>query len=658
MRVYALLVIAACSNAPDWSPPSTSPLPSPTTAQHAVDDPWANTRFVDDPWADTRVDQVPSASSPPRFAMPLLDGPARSELVVDSTPGQRVAAISDSIELLAVTEDGSAAITSDVGHSVRLWPTLDGKREPLVVSLTAPSSLAIARDGDAFVVGTVDAIGQLQIVTLTNTAEVTRRLDVALSRPVVAIHATTSGFVALRDDRVVTILDLAGAVQAELASDPGEYVASIAVQGDRALAFVESEDVVRGRWIDLASATWGSSTVALPFRTGDGIALSPDLERVAGLRKRGVAIVVATLSSGKVVATYGDISTDTRVIGFRGRSLVIGSVERTWLADDPQSDLFSMPFAFARGKLLGGHGSSIAVYASDATTYVGYRMSLVTQMHATQSGFSASDGASVVALDRQFRTRAAFDVAHTSPHLTQITLVDGEHALGTSYQQNRGLYLISTTQKTTTLVATLVHTFELEPTTRLLRYHREGYDYLARFDPKTAAFGPAVEFAKSVTLVLLDPTHANGDEVAVISPRSIYSSHDVVYGRLEGDVFVKTREKTIEPSEAWIEEGNDLRTLVRKDLIRTTSPDGAHTATMRNGRLELREGKTTRWRVPSSGVHGVVWSSNGDLAAYGNGIAKIDLATGALLDRQCGAWFGRWDAPPTGHGPGTLCEVP
>jgi hypothetical protein len=652
VRIFALLAIAACTNAPA-SPRDAAPAETRPSV-----DPWANTIVIVDPWANTLVDAYAVKPwNPVLFTLPFLDGPARTELAIDPTPGQRVSAVSDAIDLLAVTADGGAAVTVDIKRSARLWPTLDGKREPLVISLPAPSMLAITREGDAFAIASVDTIGQLQIATLTNTAEVTRRVDVGLARPIVALHASASGFVALRDDRVVSILDSAGVVRAELATDPGAYVASIAVQGDRALAFVEADDVVRGRWIDLPTATWRESTNALPFPDGDGIALSPDHGRVAGRHTSRSAIVEVALASGKVIATHHDVGTDTRVIGYRTRSLVVGGPARSWIVNDNTTDLFGPPFAFAKGRLFSGVGSAIAIYAADSTAYVGYRMSHVMQIVPRGRGLFASDGVSLVELDAAFKTRAAFEIADVLPRLTQITIVDGDHALGSTYMDNRGLYLMSTTQKTTTLVSPLVNHFSYEPATRLLHYHREGFSYVARFDPKARAFGPAVEIARDgITVVLLDPTHANSDEIALVRSEG-NSTFRAELGRLNGETFTRSREQTFEPSQSFFDAGGDPRTLVRKDRVRSTSPDGANTAEIREGRIELREGKTLRWRVPNPGAFGVMWTPQGELLAYGAGLAKIDLATGVLRDRQCGAWFGRWDAVPDASGSSLMCEV-
>src|SRR5258706_14723872 len=47
------------------------------------------------------------------------------------------------IELVAITDRGSAALTADAFAQIRLWSVLDGMREPIVVRGPAPTQLAL-----------------------------------------------------------------------------------------------------------------------------------------------------------------------------------------------------------------------------------------------------------------------------------------------------------------------------------------------------------------------------------------------------------------------------------------------------------------------------------------------------------------------------------
>ena len=103
----------------------------------------------------------------------LTPAPATGAVVASNHGG--------AISMLAVSEDGNVATTSD-GRSVRLWPSLDGKREPVVVAMRSPMMLAVVRDGDAVVIAGVDAIGQLELVRTSGEGAPLARLEISSAR--------------------------------------------------------------------------------------------------------------------------------------------------------------------------------------------------------------------------------------------------------------------------------------------------------------------------------------------------------------------------------------------------------------------------------------------------------------------------------------------
>jgi hypothetical protein len=63
--------------------------------------------------------------------------------------------------------------------------------------------------------------------------------------------------------------------------------------------------------------------------------------------------------------------------------------------------------------------------------------------------------------------------------------------------------------------------------------------------------------------------------------------------------------------------------------------------------------------VALPGAEEVAWTSAGDLIAFGSGAARIDLATGAALERRCGWELGLWDDNNAVFAVGAkLCEAP
>src|SRR5258708_5331563 len=68
------------------------------------------------------------------------------------------------IEVIAITERGDAALTVDSFSEIRLWPTLDGTHEPVVVHGPDPRQLALGRDRDGLVAAILDGAGGVEIL--------------------------------------------------------------------------------------------------------------------------------------------------------------------------------------------------------------------------------------------------------------------------------------------------------------------------------------------------------------------------------------------------------------------------------------------------------------------------------------------------------------
>lgn len=649
VRYYAVLLIAGCAN----SAPSAQPAPPASATSISID---ATVMLPPelDPWNGARLSSYPAPPAPERPATPVLEGPKRAEVPLDPTPGPRVTAISSSIEIISATPDARAAITADFQHAVRLWPTLDGKREPLVVSMRAPALLSITRDGDAFAIAGVDSAGQIELLRATSSGEITRRLELGIARPILSLRATSDGFVALRDDRVALLIALDGTIRAELATEPGQYLASIAVRDDRALAIIESDDRVHGRWIDLSSAMWGEETRDLPI-LGDDVVLSANHERVAGFQKgRHKVISIIELSTGKVVRTMKDLPDNVRPIGFVSDTHVaVMSEGRAWWGGGGDGTN-GAGFDVANGHLIGGAVSAVSLTTPEGgSEYVGYRVGTLTQLRPTKAGYIATDGRSIVELDAHFHTRAGFSLADLPTALTQVTLVDDTHAVGYSYNENRSIYLISTKEPRTKLVATKTTFYTFERSSGLLAYGSDAGMFVSRFDKTDGEFGPAIQIdAKPGELYLLDPAESKRDEIAIIHRSPDFKTFPTTFGTVGEYAFLPTREQTFAPSQHWLNTNGDPRSLVQSTRTRATNQ--RLTAELLDQRLVLRDGKTVRWTVPNP-ASDLVWSGD-QLVLFGAGVATVDLATGEMRDRKCGAWFGKWDYAPDIFGTSLLCE--
>jgi hypothetical protein len=160
--------------------------------------------------------------------------------------GVTVAAHDAEITVLAATEDGEA-VSADRRGAVRLWPSLDGKREPVVVEAgVAAERLAIVRDGAEIVIAAAGALGEVGVIRVGGRGEVVSRVSVDLERRLVALHPIAGGFAGLRDDQTVVGMDLRGERRGELRAAPGERIVEMASRRGGLLAFVVAEGSVRG----------------------------------------------------------------------------------------------------------------------------------------------------------------------------------------------------------------------------------------------------------------------------------------------------------------------------------------------------------------------------------------------------------------------------
>lgn len=172
------------------------------------------------------------------FALGLVsscraDGPARPDEIgkdgkttdastgdkrpTDATITKRLArrpgvAHSGSIDRLAVSPDGRGALSSDVVGGARLWPALDGSREPVALPVRAPQAMSLGRNGDAWTVFMVDASGGAKILDVDREDNIKTLAELPPFSPLFEGHVLPDGkhIVALFRDHTIRLLDTKG----------------------------------------------------------------------------------------------------------------------------------------------------------------------------------------------------------------------------------------------------------------------------------------------------------------------------------------------------------------------------------------------------------------------------------------------------------------
>ena len=163
---------------------------------------------VPDAVRSARVSPAPEAASPAAPPPPhaaqgaaASHGAARSTKLFDTTAlpvsavptGLTIATHDDEIAALAVTDDGGVAVSADRQGGLRLWPSLDGAHEPVVVPADLiADQLAIARDGDDIVIAAASSLGQLVVIRTSTSGALLARAPVDVGRGIAALHESRS----------------------------------------------------------------------------------------------------------------------------------------------------------------------------------------------------------------------------------------------------------------------------------------------------------------------------------------------------------------------------------------------------------------------------------------------------------------------------------
>jgi hypothetical protein len=598
--------------------------------------------------------------------------------------------------MLAVTDDGSAAVSADRHGGVRLWPSLDGGHEPVVVPAEeVVEQLAIARDGDEIVIAVAGSLGQMVVIRTTAAGAPISRSAIDLERPIVALRASTTGFVALRDDTTIAVVDAHGAWRGTLVVSPGERITALASRRGRVLALVTAGDKVRARWIEGDPPGWGSESAVLPIDPGHAV-LAPGHERIAGRARNRKDIAIVRLSDGRILqrSSVPGVGED---MAPRGRAVrteepeeppepamrVLGFVSDGTLAVLVGNEAFGQ-LAWLRGgrwrvdawretviglrhqasvavdrRVVSGAVAALALDTPDRRRYLGFRAVNVTSAMRRDDGWLIADRSAIVGIDDRLRMRKRYRVlGDDRGPPDNVILLDAGHYIEATDAQ---VYLVELARPERRTALGLPHgAVRYEPATRLLSIPggMDG-DWIGLYDPATGRFRETRSYAAPESLILLDPS-LNGGVVAwkVLYHESRATITEVTAIDFEWAVPFHDGRR-IERRVPRQLLANDLTfEWLTADLARhRDGPDGARVI-VGGGRITLRDRDGERWAVALPGVVDVAWGGRDELIAFGSGLARIDVATGALLERRCGWDFGLWadiERPSTGA---RICEAP
>lgn len=639
-------------------------------------------------------------------------GEARAGEVDDVAIGEH----GGQVTVVAVAGDGSAAVSSD-GRGLRLWPSLDGTREPLVVRGPAgPRSLALGRDGAVHVIAAIDAAGGLSVLRVDDSG--TPAGPAVSLGAAVQVALAAHRIIVRRPDSVVEAYDLAGAPRGRLVGAPGARLAQLAVHGDRALVLAAGAEGVHGRWLELAGElAWGATTARLPVDPDQPIALHPDAARIAARAPGSRQVRIVALADGggpaagrrveaacvldplpRLTGTLQRVPRDVRdttfaPLGFFDADILACASrgQLMWWSRARRSlglDGHGAALAFGGGRVISGLGSGLALHVPPrgATSLAAPSLGSAAATAATVATTAATTGGDGVAvrgnteptsrylgyLERSAAVPKTADLSRVVLDARTVAVVRPNPSVGRD-AWGRGTRVVvldavsgaelqvlpeDTAQTTPGYAAGMLVTTEGERRT------------LRRYDPARRRFGPPVVLQLPWTarrVELVDPARAagaiaiavreQGDAVDIAEIAAADVARGVPLIAPRRSYRVPGRLRAIDRAgRIYIAAGPDL-VLIYADarlhgvwagvaglagLALEPSPSGDAVVAVGDARAILATpGGHTRWHAAVWGVDSVAWDAGGGLVArFPSGVAQLDLATGQLRGRRCGAGFG------------------
>lgn len=582
------------------------------------------------------------------------------------------------ITLVAATVDGSAAVTADDGGGVRLWPALDGTREPRIVVVPEPHGLSIARRDTGFTIGVLDAGGGLYIANVDGEGRARSHATLPTEPAYLGIAMTAAGLLAWRADQIAVLLDGDGAPTAQLGTQPGEQIVHLAERGGHAVALLQRGGKRGLRAMTLAPMAWGDWFEVEPADTL--LAVSPSGAHVALLHDNTVDVLDAR---GMLVDSTAGLGTD-RIEFLDDDTLVYAT--RSGLAFHTKAhtvgprDATGAVLAVGGGHAIAAAGGELAIATPKQTQYLGYG---VVSPSVAQP---AIDGQLVIGLGDSFVTldhalRAAGEPTFPVPAGTQVAdlrwLGGDAWAVEASHVDDGATSLVLVGGGKSKVVQTGLWAAPLmmyEPSTRLLTLSFANAPGVYRFDAaklelaRIAAL-PADSYTQT-ELVPLAPARAGGMQLVQLTLRD-----ETTVRWLRDPAKLAAGSTSIAFAGAFAgadpaghvfgwESSDDATRLVmfahgkRIGVLPADGPVSLWPAPAGDRFVEIGAHEVTLlslagkrvWSTAIEGATQALWLSDGALAVVtAVGIARLDPATGAITAARCGWQFSlaQQPHPPT-----------
>ncbi len=590
---------------------------------------------------------------------------------------------------VAVTADGTAAVTTDDLGGHRLWPALDGSIEPRVIELPAPSQLALGRDPKGFLIALIDEAGGLVLQQVNRDGQLVQRATLPLEPTFKGIAMTERGPLAWRTDQRIVRLAADGSITSQLAAEQGQRVLHIAVPAiakpERALAVIEgSVDTTtwrRARWLELGDKlAWGGWIDA-----GDAIepnlAVAPDLSRFAFIAPpvSGVPrITVINIVDGKSI--YSENAFNATAIEMPDPDHVVYSGaggQTIWLDINTKKtrnlviNQLTNPgvLAIGAGKSFSANGGELVIGNAIDQRYLGYALQ-ASQVAAAGSGdqlvITWGDRAALLDGKLHAQPLSLFPANHTINALRWLTGTEWLVQAVRVDNATTTLAVVDIAQRSRAEVRTNLPAGQLsyEPSTKLAGASFGLQPEVFRHTSKrleSVAIYPKPPPYDRVLVYPVSPALAGGTQIVTAHSKDTTTLRWVPDARAldkgtamtidgavaaidaAGKVYAWTSGTAGAMELALLRDGKRVGVMTVERGTRAVWPDAkgervlvSHTTGLT---LYNADGKTA-WTRPIAGITQALWLDDGAIAVItGLGIVRLDGATGEPQVTRCGWLF-------------------
>jgi hypothetical protein len=623
------------------------------------------------------------AQPPPAVPGTVAPSPAKLQ--------PRGAAHYASIAEVAVSSDGTAAISRDVMGGVRIWPSLDGQAEPRIVPIASPAALSIERHGDDLVAAIVDGSGAGHVVVLGKDGKVSAH-GVPVDPAVVSLTVLPGGdrIVGVRVDQSLALYDTKGELL-DSATLRAARVAKLLPRRDGARAIALVTTTSKGKpGAALVSVTADAklhlgAPITLPMPLAAGVppsgAVSPKGARVAYLAQPAggqAQLLLADAATGAAIevkesptiatpmtTTIGWTGDDTAIVAGPngGWRIELGATAEVFA--QAQSPRMTLP-AFGGDAVVGGYGAHLEIERTDGTQrFLGYSEMAPTAVSLAPGGKTAMWITSSGALMKESLDGTGQVLVRTpNEWYGSVAAIDDHTALA---GRNSGVLALLDTDSGKELA-----TLAVAASTPFLQYSAK-HKAVAVMAQAGVVWYIAVDRAAAQPLgkpvVIADGAQTfqvlDADDGALLTYDAswkgrIYTTAELAKGpsaaQMKKDRFDAGGNGYIHDraAQTYVLTGSEVQvwhkgTKVRSFTVDAASavsaaPDGSRVAvTTQTGAITVYDAKGTKlWSVGAgSFAYGLSWSDDGTLVAIatqGGGLV-LDAASGESRIESCGWKF-------------------